>query len=156
MLKKSQNEAMLQKTAALIRSVPLEKYEEINGLKSSSMRRRPGPSLSPRKDITKKEPETSTDLTIAEPGVAGEGLDDMLNSIMLFQSSFQGGRRSYSSDYYDLDHDSAMKMLLLEYRKQLTEAVEFMKARNETVPPKIEEAINHINDQSGWQHWVGH
>lgn len=86
--------------------------------------------------------------------MSGENMDDMLSSIMLIRS-LQGGRRSYSSDYYDLDHESAMKMLLLEYRKQLIEAVEFMKARNETVPPKIEEAINHINDQSGWPHWVG-
>jgi hypothetical protein len=48
-----------------------------------------------------------------------------------------------------------MKFLLLEYRKQLIEAVEFMKARNENVPQKIEQAIKHIDDQSGWQHWVG-
>jgi hypothetical protein len=37
----------------------------------------------------------------------------------------------------------------------LIEAVEFMKSRNETVPPKIEEAIRLIDEQSGWQHWVG-
>jgi hypothetical protein len=154
-LKKSENEAMLHKTASLIRSVPLESYEQISGMGRSSMRRRPGPGLSARRDIIKKEPETSTDLTIAEPGLSNDSMDaDVLSSLMIMQA-FQGGRRSYSSDYYDLDHESAMKMLLLEYRKQLIEAVEFMKARNETVPPKIEEAINHINDQSGWQHWVG-
>jgi hypothetical protein len=149
-LKKSENEAMLQKTVALIHSVPLGAYAQIGG-PARSMRRRPGP----RRDIMKKEPDTSTDLTVTEPGLTGEGLDDMLSSLMLFQS-FQGARRPYSSDYYDLDHDSAMKMLLLDYRKQLIEAVEFMKARNETVPPKIEEAIHHINEQSGLQHWVGH
>src|SRR6266496_1961261 len=154
-LKKSENEAMLQKTASLIRSVPLETYEQIIGAGRSNMRRRPGPNLSTRRDLIKKEPETSTDLTIAEPGLSSDSMDpDVLSSLMIMQA-FQGGRRSYSSDYYDLDHESAMKTLLLEYRKQLTEAVEFMKARNETVPPKIEEAINHINDQSGWQHWVG-
>ncbi len=147
LLKKSENEAMLQKTAALIRSVPLEAYEGISG-SERQMRRR---SSSSKRDYVKKEPEKSTDLTLAEPGLTGEGVDEM--SLMLLQA-FQG-RRSYSSEYYDLDHESAMKMLLLEYRKQLIEAVEFMKARNETVPPKIEEAINHVNDQSGWQHWIG-
>ena len=155
-LKKSENEAMLQKTASLIRSVPLESYEQISGMERSSMRRRPGSNLNTRRDIIKKEPETSTDLTLAEPGLSNDSMDaDLMSSLMILQSIQGGGRRSYSSDYYDLDHDSAMKMLLLEYRKQLVEAVEFMKARNETVPPKIEEAINHINDQSGWQHWVG-
>jgi len=146
LLKKSENEAMLQKMESLIRSVPLETYEEIDG-SGRQMRRRS------KRDYVKKEPDNSTDLTLAEPGMPGEGVNDMLNSFMFLQA-FQG-RKSYSSDYYELDHESAMKLLLMEYRKQLIEAVEFMKSRNETVPPKIEEAIKHINEQSGWQHWVG-
>ena len=139
---------MLEKMESLIRMVPLETYEEIIGA-GRGMRRRSKKD----RDYVRKEPDKSTDLTVIEPGTPGENMDDMLSSIM-FLRAFQD-RRSYSSEYYDLDHESAMKLLLMEYRKQLIEAVEFMKSRNETVPPKIEEAIRHINDQSGWQHWIG-
>jgi hypothetical protein len=151
-MKKIEAAAILEKLEALIRSVPLGTYEEING-NGRQMKRRPKRDFG-KLDLLKDKPGKTTDLTLAEPGITAENADDMLSSIMLLQA-FQGRNRSFSSDYYELDHDSAMKMLLLEYRKQLVEAVEFMKARNETVPPKIEEAIRHINQQSGWQHWAG-
>jgi hypothetical protein len=145
-LKKSENEAMLEKMEALIRSVPLEAYDEIAGTGRQFRRHS-------RKDFVRKEPDKSTDLTVIEPGTPADSTEDLMSSLMLFQA-FQG-RGSLSSNYYDLDHESAMRLLLMEYRKQLIEAVEFMKSRNETVPPKIEEAIRLIDDQSGWQHWVG-
>ena len=147
-MKKIEAEAMLLKLGALIRSVPLEAYDEING--STKQMRRRSKRDSVRRDLLKDEPSRSTDLTLAEPGLTGEGAEDMLMLLQAFQ-----GRKSYSTEYFEMDHDNAMKSLLLEYRKQLIEAVEFMKARNETVPPKIEEAIKHINDQAGWHHWAG-
>lgn len=145
-LKKSENEAMLEKMESLIRNVPLEAYEELTG--PGRQFKRPA-----RRDFSRREPDTSTDLTVIEPGTPSESTEDVLSSLMLFQA-FQG-RGAFPSNYYELDHDSAMKLLLMEYRKQLIEAVEFMKSRNETVPPKIEEAIRLIDEQSGWQHWVG-
>ena len=150
-LKKTEAEAMIHKLELLIRSVPLDAYEEING-SGRQLKRRSKRDFGKR-DLLKDVPSKTTDLTLADPGMTAENADDMLSSLMILQA-FQG-RKSYSSDYYELDHDSAMKMLLLEYRKQLLEAVEFMKARNETVSPKILEAIKHINDQSGWAHWAG-
>ena len=147
-MKKNEAEAMLLKLGALIRSVPLEAYDEING--STKQMRRRSKRDSVRRDFLKDEPSRSTDLTLAEPGLTGEGAEDMLMLLQAFQ-----GRKSYSTEYFEMDHDNAMKTLLLEYRKQLIEAVEFMKARNETVPPKIVEAIKHINDQAGWPHWAG-
>jgi hypothetical protein len=43
----------------------------------------------------------------------------------------------------------AMRSLLLAYHQQLLEAVEFMRAKGEAVPPNIEEAIAHINNMFG-------
>jgi hypothetical protein len=43
----------------------------------------------------------------------------------------------------------AMRALLLAYQQQLLEAVEFMRAKGEAVPPNIEEAIAHINNMFG-------
>lgn len=152
-LKKTEAEAILEKMEALIRRVPLDAYEEINGSGGRSSKRRAKRDLG-KLDLLKDTPGKTMDLTLPDPGPKEESAEDFINSLMILQA-VQGRKSSYSSDYYDLDHDGAMKMLLLEYRKQLIEAVEFMKARNETVPPKIEEAIKHINQQSGWAHWAG-
>lgn len=43
----------------------------------------------------------------------------------------------------------AMRSLLLAYQQQLLEAVEFMRAKGEAVPPSIEESITHINNMFG-------
>lgn len=138
-LKKAEHEAILQKMETLINNVPLGAYEEImdSGKKFGSKkdtRKKPAP-------LPRISPKSSEDM------------DDMLSSLMLL-SAMQGKK---SSDSYDLSHEDAMKLLLLEYRKQLLEAVDFMKARNETVPPKIEEAIRLIDEQGGWAqvHWIG-
>ena len=55
----------------------------------------------------------------------------------------------------DTDLRGGMRKLLLEYRKQLLEAIQFMKAKNEPISPVIEEAIAYINNQMGLRHWAG-
>jgi hypothetical protein len=49
----------------------------------------------------------------------------------------------------DKESKKAMRSLLLAYHQQLLEAVEFMRAKGEAVPPSIEEAIAHINNMFG-------
>lgn len=49
----------------------------------------------------------------------------------------------------DKDHKKALRTLLLAYHQQLIEAVEFMRAKGEAVPPHIEDAIAHINNMFG-------
>lgn len=145
-LKKAENEAMLQKMEALIRNVPLETYHAINDSGRQS-------SKPHKKDHKKKEQEKTTSDAAAGDSISEEGVDDMLSQLG-FLRAFQN-RRGFSSEASDLDHKGAMKQLLLEYRKQLIEAVQFMKDKNETVPPKIEEAVKHVDEQLGLQHWVG-
>ena len=70
---------------------------------------------------------------------------------MLSESAGSGSGSAY--EFSDADYISAIKTLLLEYRKQLIEAAEFMKAKNEAVPQNIEEAIKHIDNQM--VHWAG-
>ncbi|HEY3476655.1 MAG TPA: hypothetical protein VGK56_18705 [Anaerolineales bacterium] len=50
------------------------------------------------------------------------------------------------------EQKNALRFLLLAYNQQLLEAVEFMRAKGEAVPPNIEEAIDHINNMFG--HYV--
>jgi hypothetical protein len=47
------------------------------------------------------------------------------------------------------EHKKALRSLLLAYHQQLLEAVEFMRAKGESVPPHIEDAIAHINNMFG-------
>jgi hypothetical protein len=49
----------------------------------------------------------------------------------------------------ETEHKKALRSLLLAYHQQLLEAAEFMRAKGEAVPPKIEEAISHINNMFG-------
>lgn len=143
-LKKAENEAMLQKLESLIQSVPLDIYDSIQGSSSQS-------SMYSKKDARKKDSEKKVTFP-SEDAKSDEAAADDALLFNLF-NAFNRNRRS-SSEYYDLDHETAMKLMVLEYRKQLIEAVEFMKARNETVSPKIEEAIKHLDDQLGY-HWIG-
>lgn len=49
----------------------------------------------------------------------------------------------------DNEHKKSMRSLLLAYHQQLIEVAEFMRAKGESVPPSIEEAITHINNMFG-------
>ena len=50
------------------------------------------------------------------------------------------------------DSKNIVRALLLAYNQQFIEAVEFMRAKGEAVPPNIEDAIAHINNMFG--HYV--
>jgi hypothetical protein len=55
------------------------------------------------------------------------------------------------------DHSQAMRALLEAYRQQLVEAAEFLRARGDSAPAVIIQAIEHLNnilDFKDW-HWVG-
>jgi hypothetical protein len=49
----------------------------------------------------------------------------------------------------DKENQKATRSLLVAYHQQLLEAVEFMRAKGEAVPPGIEEAVAHINNMFG-------
>src|SRR6266508_1166069 len=44
------------------------------------------------------------------------------------------------------EQKKAMRFLLQDYRQQLLEAAEFLRAKGEAIPPNLEEAITHINN----------
>ena len=140
---KAQGDAITQKMESLIKSVPFEAYREIMG--TSRQTRRPL-----KKEAYKpKELEENLDDLLLDEEESTEGLDNMLKIIAL--SEIMKERSSSHSP----EHRDAMRMLLLEYRKQFIEAIEFMKAKKEAVPSSIEEAVKHINSVLGYKHWAG-
>ena len=154
-LARAENQATLEKMDSLIRHVPIDAYHEIvEGPKRQFYKR------SPSKKYDTRQRERDQDLD-----------DDLIfddqDTLDLISGNFEltdltrrfNDRINEAADQRlknlgkDGDQRAAMRKLLFEYRKQLSEAVQFMKAKNEPVPASIEEAIAYIDRQSGI-HWV--
>jgi len=151
---KAEREAILGKMADLIRNVPIEAYHDIVGSKKQFNKKPTGKW----QDRKLKDIDFNDDILLDD--------DDMLE--MLSQNLMISDLTKRFNDriaaaadqkFKDPDKDSdqrdGMRALLLEYRKELLEAVQFMKAKDEIVPPVIEEAIKYINNQMGFKHWAG-
>ncbi len=142
-LKKFGDEAILQKMASLIKDAPIAKYDEIvNETKWTKKHSRHVPRAVPRKKERFHSVGSENDIIDEEERVRGV-LADLL----------QGSVQEEDERESDPSHNTEMRILLNEYRKQLKEAIEFMKAKNESVSPKIQEALDYIDKQTG--HWIG-
>jgi hypothetical protein len=146
-MSKVESDAIIEKMEDLIRSVPIQSYREIIGLSKRS------PKKPIRKEETKprEREETAADLFLEDDELSDEGLDAAWKIIAL--SEIMNERKTFSSP--SVEHRDSMKSLLMSYRKQFIEAIEFMKAKNEAVPANITEALKHINSVLGFTHWAG-
>ena len=156
-MNKAESQAMLEKMEALIRSVPIDAYEEITGLPKKQFYKKPLPKRSDTKH-RERDQELEDDLVFSDQDMldmlsGNYALTDLTRRVNERINDAADQRvRDFGSD---ADLRATMRKLLLEYRKQLLEAVQFMKAKNEAVPAVIEEAITYINNQMGLRHWAG-
>lgn len=142
-LNKTEGEAIVRKMETLIQSVPLDAYHEIIGSAKQPKKSNKKEELRPR-----EHEETAEELILSEDDLLQENVTEAWKMIAL--SEIIKERKNSS-----MEHRDAMKLLLMEYRKQFIEAIEFMRAKNEAVPPNIEEAVKHINSVLGFKHWAG-
>lgn len=91
----------------------------------------------------------------------GKGSDDALNKfeketiLLKMMSLIQDVPvESYNKVSDTDDRRSAIRLLLLDYRQQLIEVAELMKANGEAVSPNLRQAISHIDDILGLR-WIG-
>lgn len=147
-LKYAEGNAIVKKMGDLIRSVPIEAYHEITGSVKRSKKSSKKDDTKPRERDRERE-ETAADLILEDEELSNEGLDAAWKIIAL--SEMMNEMRSSSSS--SMEHRDAMKSLLLSYRRQFIEAIDFMKAKNEAVPSNVMEALKHINSVLG--HWAG-
>jgi hypothetical protein len=143
-MRKVEEEAIIKKLRTLIDAVPIEVYKNI--LNSAKYTKKSGKKPEPKQPIA---PEPAQDKKLSEEELE-ESMQD-LGYVNLFKLFGENTGSAY--EFSESDYNTAIRTLLLEYRKQLTEAVEFMKAKNEAIPLNIEEAIKHILNQMG--HWAG-
>jgi hypothetical protein len=145
-LAKIEEQAIIQKLRTLINAVPIEVYQDILYPTKHTKKSPKRPELKPP-----TAPEPASDKILSPEDM--ESIQDFgyVGGLIKMLSESAGSGSAY--EFSDADYISAIKTLLLEYRKQLIEAAEFMKAKNEAVPQNIEEAIKHIDNQM--VHWAG-
>lgn len=154
-MSKAENQATLDKMELLIRSVPIDSYLDIIGV--------------PRKQFFKKQPSKKLDFKLRDSELDDELVFSDQEMLDMLSGNYaltdltrrvnerinEAAEQRFKEFGRDSDLRGTMRKLLLEYRKQLLEAVQFMKAKNEPVPAVIEEAIGYINNQMGLKHWAG-
>ena len=155
-LNKVENEALLKKMESLIKSVPLEAYEEIttpsSSYGSSFGKQSKKGSRKGRKDPIK---DLEDFIIMDDTNTEDESMDDVLAKLTLMRAVQQEKKSFSSSDRDDPDHKTSMRSLLLEYRTQFIETIEFIKSRGEPVPAIITDALRYLEAQLGMKHWVG-
>jgi len=152
---KAENQATLEKMELLIRSVPIEAYLEIIGIPKKQFYKKQQPKRPEHKqrEFEYEDDRSFSDEDMLEMLSGNFALTDLTRRVN--ERITEAAEQRFKDFGTDADLRATMRKLLLEYRKQLLEAVQFMKAKNEPVPAVIEEAINYINNQMGLRHWAG-
>lgn len=142
-----EEEAIIQKMATLIQSVPINAYHDIIN-----------PTKQSKKMVKRNEPKQKTDQGQASDLIlSGQEIEAGMEEVVKFIeiSRIINEKMLSTLEPVDSDHRHDMRSLLLDFRQQFIEAIEFMKAKNEDVPSNVEEALKHINIVLGYKHWAG-
>ncbi|MCI0550967.1 MAG: hypothetical protein L0287_08425 [Anaerolineae bacterium] len=142
-----EEEAIIEKTATLIQSVPINAYHDIIN-----------PTKQSKKMVRRHEPKQKTDQGQGSDIIlSGQEIEAGMEEVVKFIeiSRIINERMLSTLEPADSDHRHDMRLLLLDFRQQFIEAIEFMKAKNEAVPSNVEDALKHINIVLGYKHWAG-
>jgi hypothetical protein len=156
-MNKAEGEAILGKMASLIQDVPVGAYQEIVGSRKQYSKK-PQSRKRDRKSKDSFFDDFDDDVLFDDDDTIAMLSENLMISDLTkrFNDRITAAAEQKLKDAdNDSNHRGGMRALLLEYRQELLEAVQFMKAKNESVPPIIEEAIKYINTQMGFKHWAG-
>jgi hypothetical protein len=144
--------------AALIQDVPVNAYQEVVGARKQQWGKKPQQTKKHNRRSKDNDFDLDDDILFDDDDTIAMLSENLMISDLTkrFNDRITAAADQKLRDSEDSsDHNNEMRALLLEYRKELLEAVQFMKAKNESVPPIIEEAIKYINLQMGFKHWAG-
>ena len=147
LIKIVEEEAITQKMATLIQSVPINAYHDIIN-----------PTKQSKKMVKRHDPKQKTDQGQGSDIIlSGQEIEAGMEEVVKFIeiSRIINEKMLSTLEPADSDHRHDMRSLLLDFRQQFIEAIEFMKAKNETVPSNVEDALKHINIVLGYKHWAG-
>jgi hypothetical protein len=144
-MNKIEQSEVINKTKELIQKVPLNAYENI--LAAVKQTKRSGKQPSRKKD--KPKVEFFEDEENIFPAEEMKQFAEMLDILHTMRDE-----KEEEFEYKDTaDHAHDIQALLLEYRKQFQETVDFIRDKTELVPQNILDAIRHIDNQIA--HWAG-
>ena len=157
-MKKVENDATLQKMESLIKNVPIGAYNDI--VDPYAHRKSHNKKQGKKHDRSRqKEWGDDEDLYVTEEEVMdffkGPLMIDQLTKRFNDKIEEVAESMATKGPEQDSEHRGNMRQLLMDYRNQLGEAMQFMRAKGEPVPPSIIEAVNYINAQMGFRHWAG-
>ena len=134
------------KMKELILKVPLDTFDEITNPKNYKKQ---------GKQTWKKKSTSEYDYYDEDKIIPAEEMGQQYAEVLNILHNMQEENAEYeeAEEAEETDHDNNMKALLIEYRKQLIETADLIKAKNEPVPQNIQYAIKHISNQIG--HWAG-
>jgi len=158
-MKKAETDATLQKMESLIRAVPIDAFNEITD--PYGYRKPHGKKQGKKHDrrSKQKDHDSGDDFMFNEDELRellqGPVTFDQLTRRFNEKIEEAAESMAVKGPEQDSEHRANMRQLLMDYRNQLGEAMQFMRAKGEPVPPSIIEAINYINAQMGFRHWAG-
>jgi hypothetical protein len=146
-INKAEGDAIIEKMVALIQSVPINAYHDI-----INQTKPPKKMLKKPEQKQRNDQDQDNDIVLSNQEIEA-GMEEVVKFIEI--SRIINEKMLSRLEPVDSDHRHDMRLLLLDYRQQFLEAIEFMKAKKEAVPPNIEEALKHINNVLGYAHWAG-
>ena len=142
-LNKAESEAIFKKMEELIKAVPIDAFDNLfNDFKQT---KKHGKTVPKRKDGGRRDKISNIN--------KGEFEESFLEALDYY-IEHKDEKETEPEHIKNLDHNNEMRALLLEYRNQFMETIEFMRAKKEAVPPKLIEAVVYIEKQMGIR-WLG-
>lgn len=147
-MKKADREAVIAKMKEIIAKVPLDAFEQI------TTQAKPAKKAKPEQ---KKEEKPAPQPAEAKDDKEGEDLpitaeEEMKEMMKEFIEKLKDDNKE-EAGHKAPSHDHQIKALLLAYRNEIQETIEFLRAKNERVPENLERAVRYIDNLSA--HWVG-
>jgi hypothetical protein len=155
-MKGTEDKARIEKMVVLINAVPLAAYHDLtSGYKYSKKSSKKQDTKPRQHQKEKREDEFDDDDILFDDDEITSSTEDMVTRIKILRI-LQAQREQREAEYYrDPDQKEVIQSLLLEYRKQFKETIDFIREKKEIVPQNMIEAITYIDGQLNFKHWVG-
>jgi len=158
-MKSAEDKARIEKMALLINAVPLDAYHEIRGGFKYSKKSGKKHDVKHHQQYHPAKVEGEFENENDDFMIGSEELQANAEEVAKFiriQRILQEEQERQEAEYYkDPDQKETIQLLLLEYRKHFKETIDFIKDKKETVPQSTIDAVNYIDDQLKFTHWVG-
>lgn len=149
-----EQEEVNEKMKELIRKVPIAAFSDVS-MGGSSSKKSSKSSKKKEEEVYYDDDEYGDEYgEFDENGEDGDPYTEILNKLdNLEEMQKEEKKQETSSMPHNSDHAHKVQALLLEYRKQFQETVDFIRNKKQEVPVNILDAIKYIENQIG--HWAG-